>query len=67
MHLSNDCTKEKEISIQIFNKKEDFSLNNSTSEYRKKPNKDKTQIEKGTKLGLNKRKKTGHQKEAIIQ
>ena len=27
----------------------------------------KTQIEKGTKLGLNKRKKTGHQKEAIIQ
>ena len=42
MHLSNkewetDCTKEEEMSIQIFNKKEDFFLNNSSSEYQNKP------------------------------
>ena len=36
-----DCTKEEEISIQIFNKKEDFFLNNSRSEYRNKANRDK--------------------------
>ena len=36
-----DCTKEEEISTQIFNKKEDFFLNNSRSEYRNKPNRDK--------------------------
>ena len=35
-----DCTKEEEISIQIFNKKEDFFLNNSSSEYWNKPNRD---------------------------
>ena len=33
-----DCTKEEEISIQIFDKKEDFFLNNS--EYRNKPKRD---------------------------
>ena len=33
-----DCTKEEEISRQIFNKKENFFLNNSSSEYRNKPN-----------------------------
>ena len=36
-----DCTKEEEKSIQIFNKKEDFFLTNSGSEYRNKPNRDK--------------------------
>ena len=35
-----DCTKVEEISIQIFNKKENFFLNNSSSEYRNKPNRD---------------------------
>ena len=35
-----DCTKEEEKSIQIFNKKEDVYLNNSSSEYRNKPCRD---------------------------
>ena len=62
-----DCTKEEEISIQIFNKKEDFFLNNSSSEYRNKPNRVKTLIEKEMMLGLKRGKKTGHQIEAINQ
>ena len=30
----NDCAKEEEKSVQIFNKKEDFLFNNSCSEFR---------------------------------
>ena len=74
MHLSNNgrltAPKKKEISIQIlqiFNKKEDFFLNNSSSEYRNKPNRDENANTKRDMLGLKYGKKTRHQIEAIIQ
>ena len=49
-----DCTKEEEISIQIFNKKEDFFLNNS--EYRNKPKRDENANRKMDNAWFEKRK-----------
>ena len=62
IYFENVCkkTKKKEISIQllqIFNKKEDFFLNSSSSEYRNKPNRDENANTKRDMLGLKYRKK----------
>ena len=59
-----DCTKEEEKSIQIFDKKEDFFLNNSSSGYQNKPNRDESTERK--RVSLKNGKETRHQIEAII-
>ena len=51
-----DCIKEEKISIQIFNKKENFFLNNSSSEYRNKPNRDENANRKRDDAWFEKRK-----------
>ena len=51
-----DCTKEEEISIPIFSKKEDFFLNNSSLEYRNKPYRDENTNRKRNDAWFEKRK-----------
>ena len=56
LSVVTDSTKEEEISIQIFNRKKDFFLNNSSSEYRNKPNRDKNANRKRDDAWFGKRK-----------
>ena len=57
-----DCTKEEKTAIQIFNKKEDYFVNNSSSEYRNKLNRDENANRKRYDAWFGKRKKkTRHQ------
>ena len=51
-----DCTKEEEISRQIFNKKENIFLSTSSSEYRNKPNRDENANRKRDDAWFEKRK-----------
>ena len=51
-----DCTKEEETSVQIFNKRGDFFLNNSSSEYQNKPNRDENSNRKRDDAWFEKRK-----------
>ena len=51
-----DSIKEEEISIQIFNRKKDFFLNNSSSEYRNKTSRDKNANRKRDDAWFGKRK-----------
>ena len=53
-----DCTKDEEIPIQIFNKKKDFFINNSSSEYRNKPNRDENANRKMDNAWFEKRKES---------
>ena len=63
-----DCTKEEKTAIQIFNKKEDFFVNNSSSEYRNKLNRDENANRKRYDAWFGKRKKKNKTpNRAIIQ
>ena len=62
-----DCVKEEKTAIQIFNKKEDFFVNNSNSEYRNKLNRNENANRKRYDAWFGKRKKNKTPNRAIIQ